>query len=349
MPAGSEALKKYPFLRGAEELVEGLSLTNLSDFPRVLELAEKKIRYMLGLSRERDDPTDKRDAVAAFSASLAMASATGSRRLMRSYASALSRELEKELSTDAPGIYKEVAASLGVPAEFDGKEFKMSLLDYLLLKGIDNEPDLLLPQLKIERGVVYFQVNVFRKLVSTVFRRTLVEKMESQMRELSAATIDPKVKETISSISAEFSKRRGEEVDISSLSPIESLFPPCVKFWISEMNKGINIPHQARFLVATFLLSIDMSVDDVLKYFSHTPDYDERIARYQIEDLAGQRGSGKKYSVPRCETLRTSGVCTCRQGLCQHMTHPLLYYKISIQKRLNGDPNAGRDCAGSLS
>mgnify|MGYP001626333807 FL=1 len=349
MPASSEEIKKYPFLKGAQELISGLSLKNLSDFPGVLELAEKKILFMLGLSSEKEIPMDKRSAVAAFSASLAIITATGNRRLIRSYASALSRDLEKELSMEVPETYIKVAQSIGISSEFDGREFRMPLPSYLSLKGIDNDPELLLPQLKLERGIVYFQVNIFRKLIAAVFRKILVEKMESEMKELSTATLDPKVREFIAYISAEFSKRRGEEIDISSLSPIESLYPPCVKFWISEMNRGINIPHQARFLVATFLLSLDMSVDEVLKYFSRTPDFDERIARYQVEDLAGQRGSGKKYSVPRCETLRTTGVCTCKQGLCQRMTHPLLYYKISVKKKLNGDPSAGRECSSSFS
>ena len=246
MVMASEALKKYPFLIGADTYLVGLSLSNLDEFPRILELAENKIRFLLRLSKLPPNINDKKESVAVFTASLAMVSFTNNRRLIRSYGYALS------------------------------------------------------------------------------------------------------VKAAINSIMADFSKKKGLEVDVSSLSPVESLFPPCIKFWAAEMNKGVNIPHQARFLVATFLIALDMDVDEVLNYFKHTPDYDERIARYQIEDLAGERGSGKKYSVPRCDTLRTLGVCVCREGLCTHMSHPLLYYRISIEKKLKGDKNAGTDCAKSF-
>lgn len=345
MSSSSEDLKKYPFLGGAEELLAGLSLGNLGEFPELLEKTEKRIRYLLRLSSEPVFVEDKRDAVAIFSASLAIVSATGNKRLMRSFAYALSRELERNLSGSPLTLYVQIANSIGVRCQLIGAEFEMPLIDYLRLKGVESEPSLLLPQLKLQRGMVYFAPNSFRKLLAVVFRRVLVDRMEAQAPELRKASVDPKVGEVISSVSSEFLKKRGQEVDISSLSPVESLYPPCVKFWISQMNKGINIPHLARFLVATFLLSLDLSTDEILPYFSHTPDYDERIARYQIEDLAGQKGSGKRYSVPRCDTLRTTGVCTCRTGLCQRMTSPLLYYRISIEKSLKGDPNAGRDCS----
>jgi len=349
MVMASEALKKYPFLIGADTYLVGLSLSNLDEFPRILELAENKIRFLLRLSKLPPNINDKKESVAVFTASLAMVSFTNNRRLIRSYGYALSRELEENLAMDSPKSYLTVASSLGMKAGYDGQRFDMALVDYLKLKGIDNDPALMLPQLPLKKGTIYLSPNVFRLMISRVFRWVVVEKMESQMAELRHAILSDRVKAAINSIMADFSKKKGLEVDVSSLSPVESLFPPCIKFWVAEMNKGVNIPHQARFLVATFLIALDMDVDEVLNYFKHTPDYDERIARYQIEDLAGERGSGKKYSVPRCDTLRTLGVCVCREGLCTHMSHPLLYYRISIEKKLKGDKNAGTDCAKSFS
>jgi DNA primase large subunit len=349
MAASSEALKKYPFLVGADSYVAGLSLSNIGQYPRLLALVERKVRYLLKLSEVPVQLEDKRDAVALFGASLALVSASGNRRMIRTFALALSRELEENLARDMPKNYVQVAASLGIRAEYKNSFFEMRLPDYLKLKGIDNDPELLLPQLPLKRGVVRLSPNVFRLLISRVFRRAITEKMEGDMPTLRRASLDESLREVINSVALDFTKKRGEELDVSSVSPVESLFPPCVKFWVSEMKKGINIPHQARFLVATFLLSLEMSVDEVLEYFKQTPDYDERIARYQVEDLAGEKGSGKKYSVPRCDTLRTSGVCVCKEGLCSHMSHPLLYYRISVEKKLKGDKFAGTECSKLLS
>jgi len=359
----AEALKKYPFLFTQGALPAG-SLTNLGELRPLLPKALARSRQLLGLSLRRGlDPSqrqysDEREMAALHALAFALVTATGNRRMIRAASWGFSKEVELSLMSDAlhnprgfPEIYIRVGKAAGIEAAFNWitQRFEMSLLSYLVLRGIEGDPKLMLPQLSLAGGKVAVPPNVFAAMVSRVLRYSLTMKLELQANELRRAELDPDVKAGAETLASEFSRRKGEEVDIQTLSPVESLFPPCVKFWASEMRRGVNVPHQARFLVATFLLHLDYSVDEVLRFFSTTPDYDEGIARYQVEDLAGEKGSGKKYAVPRCDTLRTLGACTCREGLCVHMTHPLLYYRLSIERKLNGDKLAGSECAGSLS
>jgi DNA primase large subunit len=71
------------------------------------------------------------------------------------------------------------------------------------------------------------------------------------------------------------------------------------------------------------LLSIGFSVDEVLEVFKVTPDFREDIARYQIEHIAGLRGSRTKYLPYKCENMRSYGLCRWK---CENVRHPLQFF-----------------------
>ena len=70
--------------------------------------------------------------------------------------------------------------------------------------------------------------------------------------------------------------------------------------------------------------------------FKTFSDYNERLTRYQIEHIAGERGSGTKYTCPPCSVLQTHGVCKNRDETCRRIYHPLAYYKRK-QKTYSGE------------
>jgi DNA primase large subunit len=82
-----------------------------------------------------------------------------------------------------------------------------------------------------------------------------------------------------------------------------------------------------RFAMAAFLLNIGTNEDDLLKMFKFFTDFDERIARYQVEHIAGKRGSRRQYTAPNCSTMRTHGLCVNPDELCGSIKHPLSYYR----------------------
>ncbi|MDH5266756.1 MAG: DNA primase regulatory subunit PriL, partial [Candidatus Bathyarchaeota archaeon] len=41
----------------------------------------------------------------------------------------------------------------------------------------------------------------------------------------------------------------------------------------------------------------------------------------------GVRGSRTKYIPPRCDTLRTHGICHSPDEICKRIRHPLAYYR----------------------
>jgi DNA primase large subunit len=102
-------------------------------------------------------------------------------------------------------------------------------------------------------------------------------------------------------------------------------FPPCIKLMIEEVARGKNLAHTARFALVSFLLQINMSVEEVIALFNTSPDFDPERTRYQVEHIAG--AGGTKYRPPACAAMATYGNCPGEDELCRRIRHPLSYYE----------------------
>lgn len=100
-------------------------------------------------------------------------------------------------------------------------------------------------------------------------------------------------------------------------------FPPCMDKIYTDISSGINIPHMARFDLATFLVNVHMPFEDIISVFAKASNYDEKITRYHVGNLSGKT-SGKMYSSPACAKVREHGLCISRT--C-NVTHPLQFYQ----------------------
>jgi len=87
----------------------------------------------------------------------------------------------------------------------------------------------------------------------------------------------------------------------------------------------------AFFTLTSFLTSIGMTAEEVINLYRSLSDFKERLTRYQVEHIAGGRGSRTKYIPPRCDTLRTHGVCTGMDEICRSIRHPLAYYRWKLR------------------
>ncbi len=104
--------------------------------------------------------------------------------------------------------------------------------------------------------------------------------------------------------------------------------PPCMKNIIAAIQAGENVPHMGRFALVSFLHSLKLSNNDILKIFSSAPDYEEEKTRYQVEHITGY-SSSTAYTPPGCEKMRTYGICPTEEidEFCKKKRHPLSYYK----------------------
>jgi len=75
------------------------------------------------------------------------------------------------------------------------------------------------------------------------------------------------------------------------------------------LSDGHHLSHIGRFAL-TLLVNVGMPTDAVLDLYRNASDF-ERLTRFQVEHMTGERGSRTKYKPLRCETLRrTASVST---------------------------------------
>jgi DNA primase large subunit len=74
-----------------------------------------------------------------------------------------------------------------------------------------------------------------------------------------------------------------------------------------------------------------MPSDKVVELFRSFSDFNERMTRYQVEHIAGEKGSRTRYIPPKCDTLKTHSVCLNPDALCKRVHHPLAYYRMKLK------------------
>ena len=107
----------------------------------------------------------------------------------------------------------------------------------------------------------------------------------------------------------------------------EDALPPCIRELLSAAKDGRHISHLGRFTLTSFLLNIGVKPSEIVDIFRSSSDFNERMTRYQVEHIAGRRGSGTKYIPPSCETLKTHGLCPGSSDMCKGVNHPLAAYR----------------------
>jgi DNA primase large subunit len=170
------------------------------------------------------------------------------------------------------------------------------------------------------------KVEVCRLLEEEV-RRYIEQKLQVKVKSLS-----PDIMNRINRLKQLFYEKRGK----TSWEEIPSeviiiAYPPCIKRLHETISSGHHLSHIGRFTLTTFLVNIGMTTENVVDLFRSLADFKERMTRYQVEHIAGLKGSRTKYIPPQCDTLRTHGVCPGMDDICRRIRHPLAYYRRKLR------------------
>ena len=90
----------------------------------------------------------------------------------------------------------------------------------------------------------------------------------------------------------------GQETEEMPKIVSQSAFPPCINALYAEAAQAHHLSHIGRFTLTSFLLNIGMTPEAVNEMYKTFSDYNERLTRYQIEHIAGERGSATRYTPP---------------------------------------------------
>ncbi|MDF2738129.1 MAG: priB [Nitrososphaeraceae archaeon] len=199
--------------------------------------------------------------------------------------------------------------------------FKIKISDYIKKSNGFNEVEWKLINRAVDNGYVYLDGDETVRLI----RSEIYKLMYNRIKEMNISRIPYQIIVNAKLITKKLSPT------IKTSNQVKEL-PPCIKKALELLNNNENLPHSARFMLATYMLSIGKSVDEVILLFQNAPDYNEKITRYQVEHLAGIKGSQIKYSVPTCSKLANENLCYATND-CKGITNPVQFGRFKNEQR----------------
>jgi DNA primase large subunit len=244
--------------------------------------------------------------------------------VLKKYALAEARRAEKFLTEDLKrqseaqrrALFSKIFEDLfGLRIDTaDGRLFKVKVSDYLVRSSRFHEQEWKMINRLVHGGFVYLDADETVRLV----RSELAALISDRVHAMSLPALPQSIKEKADALRSELVPRY--EYRTHAVTD----YPPCVKHALEVMNRGENLPHSARLMLATYMLAIGKPVDEIVEMFKNAPDFNERITRYQVEHLAGSKGNRTKYSVPSCDKLRTQNLCFATQD-CAGIINPVQF------------------------
>ncbi len=254
--------------------------------------------------------------------------------LVRRYSLGEAEKMKRELEKENDENLLVVAEELSMNVSYEDGMFKLFFGDYLENTERLRSGGWKLTNQDLRDGEVYLtKERLIRIMKEAIFSRI----SEDLPKDVPSSLVD-KFSGQVKEVKQKLEESRGEIEDLD-LGKVETeLFPPCIKKMISLQKEGVNLSHEGRFALTAYLHKVGLSEDEILSMFKGSPDFDEELARYQIEHIIGDISS-TEYSPPNCSTMKTNGVCYEPDSLCEQewMKHPLTYYTFKKKKKSGGE------------
>ncbi|MEM1596785.1 MAG: DNA primase, partial [Desulfurococcaceae archaeon] len=340
--------RNYPFLASKREFPK-LFIEKPSVLVSINEELRKKTLEVLKDAVEKGEIpieilSDQEESVLVYYTILDIVKYINDKRIANRIALAYSKTASKIMDKEKNEALVAIANKLGLSVKFNTKgfpripwitgekqnakitfttcQFSLPIKDYLLIvsQRLLHDPSYALVNHVVSGGYVHLDRNTFKRLLEEyIYFNIMLRINEAEppdnpdfislvdsVKPIIASYYEKIIEKTM--IHGEIDARK-EDLIVSDKLIMDDLFPPCIKKIIDSINSGGNPSHVERFNLAAFMGHIGLDVDEILEYFKKTPDYNERIARYQIEHILGIRGSRKKYKPYNCENLKAYNLC----------------------------------------
>ncbi|MFX1510093.1 MAG: hypothetical protein ACFFBR_07310 [Promethearchaeota archaeon] len=331
---------KYPWSVMARLLLKKLdiSLAEVDKNPRIVQRAKKRLTGAIDgrLSRTKTGLND--DAyveLTSFFVAKALVDAIGSMYLRRRWATAEAKIAENSLIKETDTKLAQLAKqefSWQITAngsKVAGRTYTHSVhfTNYLAAAAGFHEREWKLVNKRLTAGFV-----LLRKTETTRVIRAAIEKLLISDVKKVPADFPPNIQQIFEEIEVIVRKRADRLKQEIEGEIVPEAFPPCMQALLSDMKQGKPLSHIARFAITAFLLNVGMEVDSIVELFMQAPDFREDLARYQIEHIAGKRGS-TAYTPPSCAYMISVRLCV-DPDKAGTRKHPLNYYRFR-RKRLS--------------
>lgn len=344
----SQFFLQFPWLNGSSALLiehlglsekeaENLSLVRMIEriFEEFPELEERIVHFLTHCAQSKEDfptPTEDLANLALYPVLQVVLSMLGNRILGNAmaniYAKHCQTELKSTISTRNRSGIKYNLYQLQSICQNLGLECKVT------------------PKNQIENVIYPFQMDFHSylsvatkltgdrwKLINRIFQNghvhlirddliLLLREMVRNKTKPDYSALDPELKEKLETIPAigriintveklieENAKKFSTTGYILDEKIEYDFFPPCMKMILFRASQGENLSHNERLAIAFYFLNTNHTIEETVDIFRTIPDFDESIARYQVEFAAGSGGKGKKYKMYNCAKLKSFRLC----------------------------------------
>lgn len=333
-----EDYAKYPFLKQASKQIQNLQLTiqSIVEDRFVLERAQKRVESAILDLTVGDLDIDKRKEISSYAASLIVVIATKKPWIKKRYALAVAKTAYTHLLSEKNSKEK----ILLIARDFDWKisdgrpykDFQIGFAYYLKNAAHLHGYEWKLINQIIDKGNVYLS----KEKVARLLQEEIKNRVEKRLDVADLKNLPEDINLVANRLTELAQGIMGQETEEMPKTVVQAAFPPCINALFADAASNHHLSHIGRFTLISFLINIGMSEEAMNDMFKTFSDYNERLTRYQIEHIAGERGSGTKYTPPQCSVLQTHGVCRNRDELCRRIYHPLKYYLIKQKEKASG-------------
>jgi DNA primase large subunit len=330
-------IAKYPFLKKATKYMKipDLEIEDLVDpeLQPVLERAEERVEEAILYARVSRKLGKEDIEISSYPTAMVLATATGSSFIQKRYALAEAKQTHEDLKEEPTPKLLKFAQDFNcklMPNENPEIHFGFTLdfTDYLENTTHLRGKKWKLVNRLLSNGNVFLTKSETARLLSEEVRKHI----EERLKDRETPRFPPEITEIAEKIKKLTTEKIGKtEVGGFPKKVTKKAFPPCIQNLYEAVSAGRHLSHVGRFTLTSFLSNIGMSTESVIELFKAFSDYNERMTRYQVEHIAGERGSRTPYIPPKCDTLKTHGVCTNPDVLCQEVRHPLAYYRKRVR------------------
>ena len=327
---GTDEIVKYPFLTEAGKYLndKGFSLEQFGidpDLKIIVDMAFDRIKvasegkiYNPSLSTDDSSlPTE----VFSFLIAVILLKLTGMQTLIRRFSLAEARRserfLEKDLSNHKDKTKEHLALQIlhdlfSITIQKQDDDFIIPVSNYLKHSINFHEREWKLINRKVNSGHVYLTSHETVRLV----RKEIDLYISSKINSANTPTMIEGFQEYVDKLRILAKKFEVKVIESSE-------HPPCIKHAIEVLEKGENLSHSGRFMLATFLLTRGQQVEQIAPLFKNAPDYNEKVTLYQLNHLSG-KNSTTEYKCPSCEKLKSQDLCFATPE-CDNIINPIQF------------------------
>ena len=336
-------LAKYPFLSASKDYVKdnNLSVSEILDDPLYdrarmigVERIDKSFKNRDAGNRSLTGETDYIMELLSYPIARMIAVCIGDTYFKRRYALGEAIHAYKNLINEPTSFLMDVSKEFNIRVKHqeDSNYISIHFTDYL-----EYAPTRYKEWKMVNREMNQGYINISHKDLARLIQEALRARINDELDNRQCSKAIYKTFSTDIQRIQNIVMMHRKKIEAAPVGKLDTdKLPPCIKDILAAIQSGENVPHAGRFALVSFLNSLKLNTNDILKLFSTAPDYEEERTRYQVEHITGDISS-TSYKPPGCGKMRTYGICPVEKidGLCKRTRHPLSYYNAKWRQEKN--------------